>query len=133
IRNGLSASASALQWVLCGYALTFGLALVPAGRLGDVLGRRRMFLIGLALFTLCSALCGIAQSSLWLALARLAQGSAGGTLTPQISAIIQQLFRGAERGKAFGIFGSVIGVSTAIGPLLGGALIAVFGEQEGWR
>ncbi|HEU5271444.1 MAG TPA: MFS transporter [Jatrophihabitans sp.] len=133
IRTGLSASASALQWVLSGYALTFGLALVPAGRLGDVLGRRRMFLIGLALFTLCSALCGIAQSSLWLALARLAQGLAGGTLTPQISAIIQQLFRGAERGKAFGIFGSVIGISTAIGPLLGGMLIALFGEQEGWR
>ena len=133
IRTGLSASESALQWVLSGYALTFGLALVPAGRLGDVLGRRRMFLLGLALFTLCSAACGIAQSSLWLTLARLAQGLSGGALTPQISAVIQQVFRGPARGKAFGIFGSVIGVSTAIGPVLGGALIALFGEQEGWR
>jgi EmrB/QacA subfamily drug resistance transporter len=133
IRTGLSASESALQWVLSGYALTFGLALVPAGRLGDVLGRRRMFLIGLALFTLCSASCGIARSSTWLALARLAQGLSGGALTPQISAVIQQMFRGQQRGKAFGIYGSVIGISTAIGPLLGGALIELFGQREGWR
>jgi EmrB/QacA subfamily drug resistance transporter len=133
IRAGLGASESALQWVLSGYALTFGLALVPAGRLGDVLGRRRMFLIGLALFTACSAVCGLAQSSTWLALARLAQGLSGGALTPQISAVIQQMFRGQQRGKAFGIYGSVIGISTAIGPLLGGALIELFGQREGWR
>ncbi len=133
IRSGLSASESALQWVLSGYALTFGLALVPAGRLGDVLGRRRMFIIGLVLFTVCSALCGIAQSSTWLAIARLAQGLSGGALTPQISAVIQQVFQGQQRGKAFGIFGSVIGISTAIGPLLGGVLIELFGEREGWR
>ena len=133
IRSGLSASESALQWVLSGYALTFGLSLVPAGRLGDVLGRRRMFLIGLVLFTMCSALCGIAQSSTWLAVARLAQGLSGGALTPQISAVIQQVFRGQQRGKAFGIYGSVIGISTAIGPLLGGVLIELFGEKEGWR
>jgi EmrB/QacA subfamily drug resistance transporter len=133
IRSGLSASESALQWVLSGYALTFGLALVPAGRLGDVLGRRRMFLIGLALFTICSAVCGLAQSSSWLAVARLAQGLSGGALTPQISAVIQQVFRGQQRGKAFGIYGSVIGISTAIGPLLGGLLIELFGQREGWR
>ena len=133
IRTGLTASESALQWVLSGYALTFGLALVPAGRLGDVLGRRRMFLIGLTLFTLCSAICGTAQSSTWLAVARLAQGLSGGTLTPQISAVIQQMFRGQQRGKAFGIYGSVIGISTAIGPLLGGVLIELFGQREGWR
>jgi len=133
IRLGLAASESTLQWVLSGYTLAFGLALVPAGRLGDALGRRRMFLIGLALFTLFSAACGLAQSALWLALARILQGLAGGTLTPQISAVIQQLFTGKERGKAFGIYGSMIGLSTAIGPLLGGGLISLFGESEGWR
>jgi EmrB/QacA subfamily drug resistance transporter len=133
IRTGLSASQSDLQWVVSGYALTFGLLLVPAGRLGDVRGRRTVFVLALGAFTLVSALCGAAQNSAWLVFARLLQGVAGGVLTPQISALIQQLFRGQERGKAFGIFGSVVGISTAIGPLLGGLLIAAFGDSTGWR
>jgi EmrB/QacA subfamily drug resistance transporter len=119
--------------VLSGYALTFGLLLVPAGRIGDVRGRRTVFVAALALFTLASAACGAAPSSLFLVIARLVQGLAGGTLTPQISAVIQELFSGPERGKAFGIFGAVVGISTAIGPLLGGVLIALFGDAEGWR
>ncbi|HEX2905078.1 MAG TPA: MFS transporter [Jatrophihabitans sp.] len=133
IRQGLGAPQSALQWVLSGYALAFGLALVPAGRLGDAFGRRRLFVLGLALFTVCSVLCGSAQSASWLALARVAQGLSGGTLTPQITAVIQQLFQGKDRGKAFGLYGSVIGLSTAVGPLLGGSLIQLFGQQSGWR
>jgi EmrB/QacA subfamily drug resistance transporter len=133
IRVGLHSSPSDLQWIISGYALTFGLLLVPAGRFGDVRGRRVVFVGALGLFTLSSAACGAAQGSTWLVLARLAQGLAGGTLTPQISALIQELFSGPERGKAFGIFGSVVGISTAIGPLLGGVLIALFGKSEGWR
>src|SRR4051794_29005371 len=120
IRDGLGASESELQWVVPGYPLTFGLLLVPAGRGGDVRGRRTMFVVALGLFSLASLACGLAPSSLFLVVARLVQGLAGGLLTPQISALIQQLFRGPERGKAFGLFGTVIGVSTAIGPLLGG-------------
>ena len=133
IRAGLSAPESDLQWVVSGYALTFGLLLVPAGRLGDVRGRRTMFVTALALFTLASAACGAAPTSLLLVLARLVQGLAGGLLTPQISALIQQLFRGRERGIAFGIFGTMVGLATAVGPVLGGLLIALFGDDEGWR
>jgi EmrB/QacA subfamily drug resistance transporter len=133
IREGLRATQSELQWVVSGYALTFGLLLVPAGRVGDVRGRRTMFVVALALFTLASLACGLAPTSLFLVIARLLQGLAGGLLTPQISALIQQLFRGRERGTAFGLFGTVVGISTAIGPLLGGALIAGVGTDTGWR
>lgn len=133
IRAGLNASSASLQWVLSGYALSFGLILVPAGRLGDMRGRRTMFMVGVGLFTLASAACGAAQGSTWLAVARIIQGLAGGLITPQISALIQELFSGKERGKAFGLFGAVVGISTAIGPLLGGLLISAFGEHEGWR
>jgi EmrB/QacA subfamily drug resistance transporter len=133
VREGLGASQSDLQWVISGYALTFGLLLVPAGRIGDLRGRRGSFVVALALFTLASAACGAAPNSAWLVIGRLIQGLAGGTLTPQISATIQQMFSGRERGKAFGLFGSVVGISTAVGPLMGGLLIAVFGSTEGWR
>jgi EmrB/QacA subfamily drug resistance transporter len=133
IRTGLGASQSELQWVVSGYALTFGLLLVPAGRVGDVRGRRTMFVVALGLFTLSSLACGLAPTALFLVIARLVQGLAGGLLTPQISALIQQMFSGRERGTAFGLFGTVVGVSTAIGPLLGGALIQAFGTDTGWR
>jgi EmrB/QacA subfamily drug resistance transporter len=133
IRDGLHASDSDLQWILSGYALTFGLVLVPAGRLGDVRGRRTVFMIGLVGFTLASVACGLAPGASWLTLARLVQGLAAGVLNPQIAGFIQELFQGAERGKAFGLLGAVIGISTAIGPLLGGALIALGGAEHGWR
>ena len=133
ISEGLHASGDAIQWVLSGYALTFGLLLVPAGRLGDARGRRRLFVMGLISFTLASALCGAALNPTWLVTARLIQGLAAGLLTPQISALIQQLFRGKERGKAFGLFGAMVGLSTALGPLIGGVLIQIFGDSEGWR
>ncbi|SEG74866.1 drug resistance transporter, EmrB/QacA subfamily [Actinacidiphila yanglinensis] len=133
IRTGIGASQSGLQWVLSGYALTFGLVLVPAGRTGDVHSRRAVFQLGLAMFTVTSALAGAAQNEGWLITARLLQGAAGGILVPQVSGFIQQMFQGAERGRAFGLMGATIGVSTAVGPLLGGLLIQAFGTQEGWR
>lgn len=133
IQKGLGAGPSALQWVVSGYALTFGLVLVPAGRFGDARGRRTAFLVGLAAFTLSSALCGLATSPGLLVAARLLQGAGGGLLTPQVSGLIQQLFRGGERARAFGIFGATVGLSTAVGPLLGGVLIRAFGTGLGWR
>ncbi|MFI6858485.1 MFS transporter [Streptomyces sp. NPDC050421] len=133
IREGLHTPESDLQWVLSGYALAFGLFLIPAGRLGDARGRREVFMAGLVLFTLSSAACGAAQSSTWLVIARLVQGLAGGLVSPQISALIQQMFSGRERGRAFGMFGTVVGISTAVGPLLGGLLIQAAGAEEGWR
>ncbi|GAA2591718.1 DHA2 family efflux MFS transporter permease subunit [Actinomadura fulvescens] len=133
IQQGLHASEADLQWIVSGYALTFGLALVPAGRIGDARSRRAVFMAGLALFTASSAAAGMAPTVLWLIVARLVQGAAGGVLNPQVAGLIQQLFRGAERGRAFGALGAVIGIATAVGPLLGGVLIAMAGPAEGWR
>ncbi|WP_020495944.1 MFS transporter [Sciscionella marina] len=133
MESGIGATPSDVSWVVSGYALTFGLALVPAGRLGDDFGRKRMFLIGLLLFVATSALAGAAQDATWLVVARLLQGIAGGILNPQVIGMIQQLFTGKERGKAFGWFGATVGLSTAVGPLLGGLLIQGFGVTEGWR
>jgi EmrB/QacA subfamily drug resistance transporter len=133
IRQGLHTPTSDLQWVLSGYALAFGLFLIPSGRLGDARGRRRVFMIGLTFFTLSSAACGLAQSSEWLVIARLVQGVSGGLISPQVSALIQQMFSGRERGRAFGMFGTVVGLSMAVGPLLGGLLIEAGGDRDGWR
>ncbi|GIE48610.1 MFS transporter [Amorphoplanes nipponensis] len=133
IRADLDLSPGGLQWVLSGYALTFGLLLVPAGRFGDARGRRSVFIAGLAVFTLSSAAAGLATSALWLIVARLVQGAAAGVVNPQVSGLIQQLFRPAERGRPFGLLGATIGISTAVGPLLGGLLIQVFGAESGWR
>ena len=133
IQRGLGTDPAQVQWVVSGYALTFGLALVPAGRLGDALGRRRMFLLALAAFVLFSALAGVAPSAETLILARLAQGLAAGALAPQNSALIQQLFRGTERARAFGLFGATLGISTAVGPIVGGVILALAGGADGWR
>jgi EmrB/QacA subfamily drug resistance transporter len=133
IRNDLHLSPGELQWVLSGYALTFGLLLVPAGRFGDARGRRNVFIAGLAVFTLASAAAGLATGPLFLIIARLVQGAAAGVVNPQVSGLIQQLFEPRERGRPFGLLGATIGISTAVGPLLGGLLIQVFGAEEGWR
>ena len=133
IRDQLQLSSGELQWVLSGYALTFGLLLVPAGRFGDARGRRTIFVVGLLLFTLSSAAAGLATSALWLIVARLVQGAAAGLVNPQVSGLIQQLFEPRERGRPFGLLGATIGISTAVGPLLGGVLIALFGPDDGWR
>jgi EmrB/QacA subfamily drug resistance transporter len=133
MQRGLHASPQGVQWVVSGYALTFGLALVAGGRLGDILGRRRMFLIALTAFVLTSAASGAAPNETLLVAARLLQGLAAGLLAPQNTGLIQDLFQGAERGRAFGMLGSTIGISTAAGPVLGGLILAAFGDQEGWR
>jgi EmrB/QacA subfamily drug resistance transporter len=133
MQRDLGASASSVQWVVSGYALTFALVLVPAGRLGDAVGRRRIFLWALAGFVLCSAAAGVAPTIVWLVVARLAQGACAGCLAPQNSALIQQMFRGAERGRAFGLFGATVGVSAAVGPITGGFILALARGAEGWR
>ncbi|KMS83688.1 MFS transporter [Streptomyces flaveolus] len=133
LERGLGASEATQAWVVSGYALTFGLALVPAGRLGDMRGRRQAFLFGLAVFTVASAACGFAPSTSWLVVFRLIQGTAAGIVAPQTSGLIQQMFQGSERAKAFGVLGTVIGVSTAAGPLAGGLLIDAAGTDDGWR
>jgi EmrB/QacA subfamily drug resistance transporter len=133
IERGLGVSAGTAQWVVSGYALSFGLALVPAGRLGDALGRRRMFMIALAAFVLTSALTGAAPTIGLLIAARLLQGVAGGMLVPQNSGLIQELFQGTERGKAFGILGATVGLATATGPVVGGLIITLIAGPDAWR
>lgn len=133
IQKGLSASTAQLQLVVAGYALAFGLALVPAGRLGDMRSRRRLFLIGLSGFALASAACALAQSDVWLTIARFVQGAAAGLQMPQVLGMIQQLFDQRSRPRAFGLFGAMVGVATALGPTLCGVLIAIGGETQGWR
>jgi EmrB/QacA subfamily drug resistance transporter len=133
IRAGLHASPASLEWIVSGYALAYGLALVPGGRAGDRFGHKRLFLIGLTIFTLASVACGIAQTQGEIVAGRIVQGLGAGLFFPAISATIQHSFTGPARSKAFGVLGAVIGVSTALGPLLGGLIIAGVGPADGWR
>ncbi|WP_311922208.1 MFS transporter [Microbispora sp. H10836] len=133
IRIALHASPSDLQWVVSGYAFAFGLLLIPAGRFGDAHGRHNVFVFGMLLFALASAAAGAASGPAWLIVARVAQGAAAGVTAPQITGLIEQLFWGAERGRAFGLLGATMSFSTAIGPLLGGLLIQFTGQEAGWR
>lgn len=133
IEHSLGGGPTELQLIVAGYALAFGLALVPAGRLGDIHSRKAMFVIGLASFITASLLCALAPSIGILVLGRILQGVAAGILMPQVLGVIQQLFQGKERGRAFGLFGAIIGLSTAFGPTIGGLLIGLGGETDGWR
>ncbi|MDT4912648.1 MAG: hypothetical protein QOC66_1776 [Pseudonocardiales bacterium] len=133
IGRATDATSAQLQWVVSGYTLAFGLVPVLAGRLGDDHGRRLMFQVGVVGFVATSMLAGLAPTAGVLIAARVLQGVAGGLINPQVSGLVQQLFPGNERGRAFGVLGTTVGVGTALGPVLGGALIALGGEHEGWR
>lgn len=133
VQESIHAGSSQLQWVLSGYALAFGVLLVAAGRAGDVYGRGRLFILGVSLFGLGALVSGLAPTPIVLNIARVAMGLGSGFLNPQAIGLIQQYFKGAQRGKAFGLFGGVVGVSVAIGPVLGGVLISLFGPEIGWR
>jgi len=133
IQESLAASQSDIQWVLAGYALTFGVVLVSAGRAGDLMGRGGIFILGVVIFTLASIAAGFAPDAQWLNGARFVQGVGSGFMNPQAVGMIQQYFSGPERGRAFGFFGTTVGVSVAIGPVIGGLLIQLGGLEIGWR
>jgi EmrB/QacA subfamily drug resistance transporter len=133
IAEGLGARDAILEWVVSGYALAFGLVLIPSGRLGDAFGHRTTFAAGLTVFTLASLACGLSGSPAQLVTARIVQGLGAGLFNPAIAATIRTTFPPEQRSKAFGMFGAVIGLSTALGPLLGGVLIALGGPAHGWR
>ncbi|MFI2362343.1 MFS transporter [Promicromonospora sp. NPDC019610] len=133
IRVSLDASEGTLSWIISGYALAYGLALIPAGRVGDRVGHKWVFVVGLAGFTLASLWCGLAHGATELIVARVVQGLCGGIFFPAVTALIQLMFTGRTRGKAFAVMGAAIGFSTALGPIIGGLLIEAFGENEGWR
>ncbi|GAB3601370.1 MFS transporter [Microbacterium tumbae] len=133
IRDSIDADEATLAWIISGYALAFGLALIPAGRIGDRFGHKWVFFTGLAIFTAASIACGIAQSPTELIVARVVQGLGGGIFFPAVTAFGQLLFPPLKRGQAFAVMGAVIGVSTALGPIVGGLLIQALGEDAGWR
>src|SRR3954449_6157979 len=122
IQRDLGASLSDLQWVIDAYALTLAALLLTAGSLADLLGRRRLFSIGLVIFTAGSLLCGLATDPLFLSLARAFQGIGGAIMFATALALIAHAFRGADRGVAFGVFGAVTGIAVAVGPVLGGVI-----------
>jgi EmrB/QacA subfamily drug resistance transporter len=123
IIDGLKATLDQILWVLNAYILVYAVLLITASRLGDRFGQRNLFVIGLAVFTLASALCGLAQDSNQLIAGRVIQGIGGALLTPQTLAVISVMFPPQRRGAAMGIWGAVAGVATIAGPTLGGFLI----------
>ena len=133
VSHSLSAGTAGLQLVVSGYALVFGVVLVPAGRAGDVMGRGRLFVIGMLLFGAGSLASGLAPDVVTLNLARVVMGIGSGLLNPQVTGMIQQYYSGEARGRAFGLFGAVIGVSVALGPVLSGGFIGWLGDDWGWR
>lgn len=122
IQSSLRASFGDLEWVVDAYALSLASLLLTSGVLADRYGRRRMFAIGLTIFTVGSATCGAAQSPLMLVLSRAAQGVGGAILLATSLALLAQAFRGKDRGVAFGIWGAITGVAVSLGPILGGAI-----------
>ncbi len=121
--KGLNAPLDEILWVLNAYILVYAVLLITAGRLGDLFGQRNMFALGLAVFTLASALCGFSQNSTELIASRIVQGVGGALLTPQTLAILTSIFPPERRGAAFGVWGGVAGLATITGPTLGGAII----------
>ena len=120
---GLNTTLDQILWVLNAYILTYAVLLIVAGRLGDLYGQRLLFAIGLAIFTVASALCGLAQDANQLIAARVLQGIGGAALTPQTLAILTSLFPPERRGAAFGIWAGVAGLATLAGPTVGGAIV----------
>ena len=133
IRRDLGGTESTLQWVLAAYTLTFAVGLVVSARAGDLLGRRRMFLTGMAGFTLASLLCGLAPEADWLVAARVAQGFFGAVMIPQGLALVKQSFTADDLQKAFIPFGPVMGLSAVLGPILAGVLLDADLFGTGWR
>jgi EmrB/QacA subfamily drug resistance transporter len=122
IETSLGASFSDLQWVVDAYALALATCVLTAGSLADLFGRKRLFLLGILLFTIASAICGAAQEPLWLILARGIQGIGGSMMFATALALLSQEFHGKERGTAFGVWGATVGAAVAVGPLAGGML-----------
>src|SRR5579875_1988916 len=133
IQRDLGTTYAAIQWVVAGYALAFALLLVTGGRLGDIVGRKRMFLLGVLGFTLASAICGAAINPAMLVGARIAQGAAAAMMVPQVLAIFKVIFPTKERPAAFGVYGAVLGLMAVVGPILGGVIVQanLFGLE--WR
>lgn len=133
VQRDLGASATALEWVVSGYLLGFAATLITAGRLGDLAGRKRLFLLGVAMFAAASLLCGLAVDPGQLIAARVVQGVAAATLIPQVLATFTVLFSGRQRSAVFGAYGGMAGLAAVAGLLLGGLLTDANLFGLGWR
>ncbi|MER7716977.1 MFS transporter [Streptomyces flaveolus] len=133
IQRDEGATVSQIQWITAGYALAFAAGLITGGRLGDIHGRKRLFLVGIAGFTLASALCGFAVNPEMLVASRILQGAMAALMVPQVLSIVHATFPAHERGKVFGLFGAIVGLGAVSGPLLGALLTEwnLFGLE--WR
>ncbi|MFB9348668.1 MFS transporter [Streptomyces heliomycini] len=133
IQRDEGATFSQIQWITAGYALAFAAGLVTGGRLGDIHGRKRIFLLGIGGFTLASALCGFAVNPEMLVASRILQGAMAALMVPQVLSIVHATFPPHERGKVFGLFGAIVGLGAVSGPLLGALLTEwnLFGLE--WR
>lgn len=132
IHHELHTSSTGLQWIVGGYALAISVGLLTGGRLGDIFGRREMFLAGAAGFTIASVLCGLAPNTGSLITFRLLQGVLGSLMLPQGFGVIREVF-GDEATQAFAIFGPIIGSAAVFGPIVGGALVDWNLAGSGWR
>ncbi|TCO62588.1 MFS transporter [Actinocrispum wychmicini] len=133
IQRTLNASDSTLELVVAGYGISYCLFLVLGGRLGDMFGRRRLFLVGMAAFTVTSLACGLAPTAGVLVAARMAQGAAAALMLPQVLSTIQAATSGEARSKALGLYGANAGLSMVLGQLLGGVMVAADIAGTGWR
>jgi EmrB/QacA subfamily drug resistance transporter len=133
IQRGLHAGPAAVEWIVAGYGLTSASFLVCGGRLGDHFGRRRLFMIGIAIFTLTSALCAAAPDPAFLVAARLAQGLGAAVMAPNVLSILGTVYTGPDRVRAISVYGMVMGIAAVGGQLLGGVLIAADVAGAGWR
>ncbi|HJS84038.1 MAG TPA: MFS transporter [Acetobacteraceae bacterium] len=133
MQRELRAGTAEIEWVVAGYSLAYAALLIPGGRLGDIHGRRFVFALGLAAFTLASAACGLAPNTVALILARAAQGVGAALLAPQVLAILGAAYPGADRPRAFAAYGLVLGLASACGQLIGGLLIEADVLGLGWR
>ncbi|NJP43794.1 MFS transporter [Actinacidiphila epipremni] len=133
LQTDLHAGSAAIQWVVAGFGLAVATGLITAGRLGDIHGRRRMFSVGLALFTATSAACGLAPTAGTLVTARVLQGLSAALMGPQVLAILQTAWSGKAQARAFGMYGMTMGVGAVFGQLIGGLLIKADVLGLGWR
>lgn len=133
IQANLHASYAAIQWLAAGYALTFALMLITGGRMGDVYGYKKLFMIGVSGFIVTSLLCGLAWSPVILIIARLLQGIAAALMAPQVMSVIQIMYKPSERGAVTGIFGALGGLAATLGPVIGGLLVKANIANLDWR
>lgn len=133
IQSNLGASYAAIQWLIAGYSLSFAVLLITGGRMGDVFGYKKLFLTGVAGFTLASLLSGMAWNTEVLVAARLVQGAMAALMVPQVMSLMQVMFKPHERGGVMGLFGALAGVAASLGPVIGGLLIHANIAGLDWR